>query len=443
MRKLYKYKVHVVILVCFIVSCLIFYPGTMSTDSITQFNQAVTGSYTDWHPPLMAFLWSKVLLLGAHSAPFLFLQIACFWGAIFLIYQRYKEHKYSWVIILLAFCPWVLNFMGVLWKDVQFAYALLLLVALGININSKTNHSFFFKIIVLIVQCLLFFYALNLRHNGIFSLIPIGYLFFYLWCPNLRCISLFILSCLLIISCFFMGKLVNDKFLKVEKTHPEYYVMIDDLYNLSLKHEKSLIPSVPYALIKQCEDTTTSFIRNPKIGKSFCLFSMKDGVLVFSGMQDLSEVWLTQVLRNKLDYLDYKKSSFMFLLRVGETTPFYTWHGSHQNLFTQYPINKFLNRIVDNYVYQISEKLPIVFFPFFWVVIMLCQFIYLVCCRKKIARELHAVCLSLNISGLIYICTYFLMTTGADFRYVYWGVLATSTIFFLVFIGGKDREIEL
>src|SRR4051794_3012093 len=40
-----------------VVTCVVFYPGYMTDDSITQLRQAREGYYGDWHPPIMAWIW--------------------------------------------------------------------------------------------------------------------------------------------------------------------------------------------------------------------------------------------------------------------------------------------------------------------------------------------------------------------------------------------------
>jgi hypothetical protein len=49
-----------------IVYWMIFYPGILTPDSVQQYDQAITGMYTDWHPPVMAFLISCVLRAGGN-----------------------------------------------------------------------------------------------------------------------------------------------------------------------------------------------------------------------------------------------------------------------------------------------------------------------------------------------------------------------------------------
>ena len=44
----------------FATSLLAFYPGVMTYDSESQFFQARHFEFGDWHPPIMALIWSGI-----------------------------------------------------------------------------------------------------------------------------------------------------------------------------------------------------------------------------------------------------------------------------------------------------------------------------------------------------------------------------------------------
>lgn len=62
----------------FAVNALMHYPGTMNNDSITQYSQAIRGRYSDWHPPIMAWLWSWLRLANNGPGPLLLLHLALY-----------------------------------------------------------------------------------------------------------------------------------------------------------------------------------------------------------------------------------------------------------------------------------------------------------------------------------------------------------------------------
>ncbi|MGQ7385828.1 hypothetical protein ACTGVI_12405, partial [Streptococcus suis] len=57
----------------FLASIALFWPGYVQYDSLGQYRQALSGSYEDWHPPVMAHLWAA---FGPHGqAPMMLVQL--------------------------------------------------------------------------------------------------------------------------------------------------------------------------------------------------------------------------------------------------------------------------------------------------------------------------------------------------------------------------------
>ena len=61
------------------------WPGVAMYDSVSQFGQTLDGSYTDWHPPIMARTWALLNRLHAGTQPFFVLQFILWWGGLGLI----------------------------------------------------------------------------------------------------------------------------------------------------------------------------------------------------------------------------------------------------------------------------------------------------------------------------------------------------------------------
>jgi hypothetical protein len=90
--------------VLFALNVALHYPGTMNNDSINQYAEAVSGRYTDWHPPVMAWLWSVLRHLGDGPGPFLVLHLALYWAGFGLLADgmRRMGHPRTAVLIALA-----------------------------------------------------------------------------------------------------------------------------------------------------------------------------------------------------------------------------------------------------------------------------------------------------------------------------------------------------
>ena len=60
----------------FAVNAFMQFPGTMSNDAINQYAEAISGRYTDWHPAIMAWLWSLLRHIADGPAPHWLLHLA-------------------------------------------------------------------------------------------------------------------------------------------------------------------------------------------------------------------------------------------------------------------------------------------------------------------------------------------------------------------------------
>ena len=61
-----------------VVACagsLAYWPGLVTWDSIRQYDQALSGDFDDWHPPVMEWIWRQFLPLAHSPAPMLILQL--------------------------------------------------------------------------------------------------------------------------------------------------------------------------------------------------------------------------------------------------------------------------------------------------------------------------------------------------------------------------------
>lgn len=116
----------------FVFTFCAFYPGIMSPDSLDQFQQALNFQFNDWHPPIMAILWSGLAHIWRGPQLMLLVQETLFWSAVYILLSA-LDIRAIWarlIVIMMLFSPALLNFSGVLWKDVQLTAAWLFPVAM-------------------------------------------------------------------------------------------------------------------------------------------------------------------------------------------------------------------------------------------------------------------------------------------------------------------------
>lgn len=152
----------------------------MTWDSIEQLYQARTGDYFDWHPPIMAYIWSFIDLIISGPFGMLIFTMGMVWtGVLFIVYFTIGKRDgllltmLTWAIIF--FPP---SFIGLSYivKDNLFAGFTLLLFALIFSIdrqwsgqdNTNISHTLFATFGVVLLATL----AIALRFNAFFAIFP-------------------------------------------------------------------------------------------------------------------------------------------------------------------------------------------------------------------------------------------------------------------------------
>ena len=61
---------------------LIYWPGLVTYESIRQYDQALSGKFDDWHPPMMGWIWRGMIEVWPGPAPMLLLQLILYGGGV-------------------------------------------------------------------------------------------------------------------------------------------------------------------------------------------------------------------------------------------------------------------------------------------------------------------------------------------------------------------------
>lgn len=179
------------IFVCFFLISLIiaffwffaYNPGGFSPDSLVQYNQAITGEYTDWHPALHTFLFFTIPLSIFHNVSSIVVCQIILFSAV-LAYSAttiYKIANKKWSIItflLVILNPWVLDELMFPWTNVAFGIMALLITTFCLKIYqtsgkwcTKFSHILLFAIVI---GCATIF-----RHNGILFSAPLIFILYF------------------------------------------------------------------------------------------------------------------------------------------------------------------------------------------------------------------------------------------------------------------------
>ena len=172
-------------MVFFVISAAVFgfyyaaeYPGAFSADSITQYKQAVTGEYNNWHPVLHTLLGFQLplTLTGGWAGSVVLFQLILFaFAAAYAAYTILRHSNIPYAVLSLLFIlisPVTAAISVYPWKDIPFAIMALLAVSYAANTYftkgewlKKRSH--IVAVIVVLVLATVF------RHNAILFTLPL------------------------------------------------------------------------------------------------------------------------------------------------------------------------------------------------------------------------------------------------------------------------------
>lgn len=151
-------------------------------DSVAQYQQVVSGSYYDWHPPAMARLWSLFHAIGLRGqAPMFALQAVLYWAGLGLIaaaLARGGNRIAAGLVLALGLWPPFLGWEAAVLKDGQMASAML--AATGIVLWRRLGGQAL-RPVDITAAVLLLGYATLVRANAIFAVAPLAAGLFVPW----------------------------------------------------------------------------------------------------------------------------------------------------------------------------------------------------------------------------------------------------------------------
>lgn len=401
---------------------IVFYPGYMSPDSISQLEQATGVAHlTDWHPPVMTRLWGLMIGVTGHISSMLIFQLALIVAAMFvlsIIVYRYTRNR-AWALstYMIVLLPNIVNIAGVVWKDVQMAFSLTLAVLLiWFIISSKKSLGRTAKYGIVGLSLLLILYAGMLRHNALFAVLPILFVLPRLSTKRLPVWSSF--------ACVIIGLVVTIGATAVinqpsEKTHPVTAVQLDDIVhvaNLDGEHHGR------WSMYKKIHDTCRDKTKDIMNSYIICTTAAQREVLK-NEHQAVFNDWLSTIIRHPIRYASYRLATFSIFLFPQPERMYIFQPGIEQNQVGAAVKNEYAISGLAAYVKGGAQaNIPLIFQP--WLYLAVLVFIYYKSGRIREHRQ-RRFTRAVALSGLVYIMAYVPMAVAVDYRYIYWSVFAT------------------
>ncbi|MEA2998228.1 MAG: hypothetical protein QOK17_61 [Sphingomonadales bacterium] len=298
----------------FAATLIVFWPGIALYDSVEQYRQAISGAYDDWHPPVMARLWS--LLLGAWpgTAPMFLLQTALYWlglGLFAVALARRGRNRAAWLALAAGAAAVLPCWMAAVLKDGQMVGALTAAVGLiAWFALAERPRPFWARV----ATVLLLLYALLLRANAAFAVVPLAFALFGWWglkSRSRRTVAVLVATAAAIL----LTPDVNRNLLGAERSGVENSLLAYDIAGAAVRDHARDVAGVPaprWAALRArgCYNVTAW----DRLGQPDCLAA--PGLAANPEVPPLYGLWLKTVAHHPLAYLRHRLAHFDSTLRL-------------------------------------------------------------------------------------------------------------------------------
>ena len=414
----------------FLISLVFFYPGYRSPDSEWQLCQALSQCDMDsWHPISMTVVWKVLLRVTGGFVPMmLILQLLMFWAGALLfslwVWQRTRKWQLAILPLALGFLPNVLNIIGVIWKDVQMASALLL--ATGLVINTYNSKKTWLRTVGAVVSFMLLAYATSVRTNAIFAILPLIVLFVFSYNKPPKLFQKVLTIVLIVVALMSVNPLLNVIF------KPQHGPSASTMYAYDIVN---ILPASRIA------DEAPEQIRPTLLALSKCSIENNQRTnLVFwncisqnevissfggDGLSVLKSYWLSTIKSYPLQYISQKIETYIQFIFSDDGQSVWSIGGdifSQGGIYNRYnsSISRSLRSVVYGYTMDFGYKyFSFIYKPWFWLLAALTLMIY-----AKRLKEYRLWVYLLCASAIMYILSYAPGSLTSDYRYIYWSVVS-------------------
>ncbi|MFG2131907.1 hypothetical protein ACGFNV_29405 [Streptomyces sp. NPDC048751] len=416
---------------CCLATTVVFAPGYMSPDSLDQLRQAMGRKpLTDWHPPVLSLVWRALLAVTGSAASMAVLQSVVFWTALgvtaWCVWELTARRSGSLAVLGVGLTPQVLTFVGVVWKDVHTAFALLAATAVafvGLRLRGRrTRRALRWGLFG--VGVLFLAYAMLVRKNAFFAAIPVFAMLVLAWWPRPGR-RVWTLATAALVVALVVPAVAISGIARPVQTKQGAQIMLDDLVHvLTVKELRSadVSPDLRDRLVVAARKCAR--IHSLSDAYWTCYDRPADGLVGDSGQ--ITSLWLREMSGHVPGYLQYRLLLFTRLLfQTG-----YPYHpGVSGNDLGLEVTHARLEEALDTYVNGAVADLRPLFRGWFWLTLALVLAVRPG--RGTFAMPVRA----LGISSAAYVLGYLPIMPATNYRYVYWPAIACTLGLLLVLLG--------
>ncbi len=151
---------------------LLAWPGIALYDTVRQFDQLRDGTLDDWHPPVMARLWSAFLAAGVPGTASLFVvQVVLFYAGLALLFAALPRLRPAVAAAAAAALIVPADWLTVVVKDAQMVAALVAATGIVAAFRLRGRR---LPVAAVAAVAILLVYAVLLRANAVFAVAPLA-----------------------------------------------------------------------------------------------------------------------------------------------------------------------------------------------------------------------------------------------------------------------------
>ncbi|MFF1895403.1 hypothetical protein [Streptomyces sp. NPDC058206] len=428
----------------------VFHPGYLSADSNTQLWQALGDEpVNDWHPPVMALVWRIIIQITGDFSAMAALQAAVLWGTLWvlaqLVWKKTGSRGLSLAVLAVGFAPHIMNFTGVVWKDVHLAYALLAVFAIALTVRELPRDRVKTRWALLALGVLFLAYAALVRKNGVPAVIPVfALLVLAAWpAPGRR---RWLAATGVFVAVVIAGSAGVSAATAPLATRVYAVIPVDDLVHVltpaqvrTAAEQAGASADLRDRLVTTAINCRKQHITSDAYLQCYPHRRPFDVTYLNQRADVVVRMWTQQMPQHWKGYAEYRVRVFTKLLFQSNQV---FWNGTYVNAGARLhpevqkkPLNDTLRSALQNYVTGFARDLPMLFQGWFWLAVAL----VLVLRRRwtgPYTRELRL----LGASSLLYILAYLPTAPESNYRYVYWPALSGTVALALIAIAFVARR---
>lgn len=407
------------------------FPGYMSYDSGEQLAQARgIEPITNWHPPLMAYLWRITDHIIAGPLPMLIIQSVVFmWGVNSLLRRVLSKRAAAIATGAILLAPPVIAPMAVIWKDCQMAAFLIA----GIAVMTRTTRR------AQLLGCFLVFLATAQRYNAAAATLPVM-LGLFVWREGLAWWKRYTIAFGAWLALTGMAVAVSAALVQQKKDVFDSLALYDIAGSIRYHRHyddadvRRDLPGLPWVHPDKFQIRTR---RIYAANINSLVLTGPDGIFTMPKTEAqraaVVAAWRTLIRTNPLGYLRHRLGIFLTQLRITHRDSFYIWGGFYDSPFRQQQLHidgthSAIQTAWFDALVWISDT------PIFWAwVYLLLAFVLLPLCRRD------RVAVTILTSGIACELGLFIVAPAVDFRYSHWMVVCTI-VAGVTYLGSKARD---